>query len=143
MSDLIARTIDLGFGTTTVITNVVGSDVQYRTFQSIAAPLEKGKGDITSGSFGASRIVKVCVDGIYYAVGEDVQSYVDNHESRVLNNSFIKSKQYQAIFLASLSMMTDLPINHEVKKVIDLLAMGLPVNNMTDPPGRDSTLNRK
>ncbi|MCE2571776.1 hypothetical protein [Motilimonas eburnea] len=130
MTALTVRTIDLGFGTSTVVTQS-GKEFKYRTFPSIAAPLEKGKSDITAGAFSRSDVVKVDVDGVCYAVGEDVYSFVDGaNESRVFNSTFIKSKQYKAVFLASLSMMADLPLDENGSKVIDLLAMGLPVNNM-------------
>ncbi len=126
MKEPIVRSIDVGFGTTSVVTSVQGDgNIVIRTMPSIAVPVDIGKRDISAGSLSASRNIQVSVRGNLFEVGEDVASACDPRSTRVLNSGYITSDQYLALFHGALSMM-ELPPSD----TIDLLVGGLPVTGM-------------
>lgn len=120
----IVRAIDVGYGTSTVITDMDGASFKTRTFPSHANSLDKEQADLAGGAFSETRNVIIQHEGTQYEVGEDSLITSDPKASRVLNSGYIRSAQYMAIVKASLDMM-ELPGNE-----VDLLVCSLPVSNM-------------
>jgi len=121
MSDLIVRSMDIGFGTTKVL---VGYDQngnpQFFNFPSLAPKSARtGAGE----SFGDSRdTVVVEIEGLSYEIGPDSIDLSSDAESRILHDQYVFSDQYRALFVGGLYYMdTD---------EIDYLQLGLPFNMM-------------
>lgn len=90
MKEPIVRSIDVGFGSTSVVTSVQGDgNIVIRTMPSIAVPVDIGKRDISAGSLSACRppvtSKSQCVATSLFEVGEDVASACDPRSTRVLN----------------------------------------------------------
>jgi plasmid segregation protein ParM len=123
MSDKkVARAIEIGFGTTSVVVSERNGSPIIKTFPSIANPLDKNRlTDIDVGvSISKRKVIEVEVDGQLFEVGD--QAYLSATDtSRVLNDDNVSQPQYKALLLGALYMIHD--------DVIDVLALGLPMNH--------------
>lgn len=115
----IIRVIEIGFGTLSFTEKVVNGEPVIKTFASVVAPVSN---DDLSGGLSKRDTVKVFVGETGYEVGPDAHLLSDRTSARVLNNTFIDTDQYKALFYGALVMMNE--------PVIDLLVLALPVNNM-------------
>jgi plasmid segregation protein ParM len=96
--------------------------LEYLSFPSLA-PRSSGLDlGMTASLLGARDTVVVDVDGTKYEVGPDSADLDTNDSTRSLNNSYIHTEQYKAVFLGALHYIGE--------PVIDLLVVGLPLNNM-------------
>lgn len=122
MKKPVIRTIEVGFGTTTIVIN---DNLDLVTFKSIVHPVEKAKRDITSGAMNNGNNMTVEIGQKTFQVGQDIEKVSDPRNNRVLNSNYINSEQYEVLFLGGLAMM-------ELGKdnVIDFLIGALPVSNM-------------
>jgi plasmid segregation protein ParM len=117
-----AGSIDVGYGNTKY---VVGVDEEgkliYGSFPSIT-PLASTQN--ISGNMFMSRDTKIVdVDGTLFEVGVDSEDLISGSNidaAKVLDESYIFSAQYKALFLGALSYMGQLEY--------DVLVLGLPVN---------------
>ena len=116
----IIRAVEIGFGTLSFTKNVVDGVPSIETFSSVVAPVGSS-GDL-SGGLATRNTVKVEVEGEFFEVGPDAHMLNDRKSSRTLNNRYIGTPQYQALFKGAL-LYIDEP-------VIDLLVLALPVNTM-------------
>lgn len=113
--------VDVGFGTTAVVNKIgMSSEVQY--FNSRAVQLKAEGRNLGEGVLKERNIIKVEVDGIFYEVGPDVIDNAGATEVRSLNESYISSAKYRALFLGSLNFC-----EHDD---IDLIVGGLPISNL-------------
>jgi plasmid segregation protein ParM len=122
----VVRAIDLGWGYTKLSRKgrVVESDMDYMAFPSLA-PMHSGMGfDVPL--FDQRDTVVVRVDGTSYEVGPDAADIDTNDASRNLNDQFIHTEQYKAVFLGALHYIGE--------SEIDLLVVGLPLSNMRAAP---------
>lgn len=117
---MIIRAIEVGYGTLSFTSGVIDDKPVITTFPSVVAPVSAGN-DL-SGGFSKRDTIRVTVGNNTYEVGPDAHLLTDRISSRVLNNAFIESDQYQALLKGALYM-----INQDV---IDLLVLSLPVTNM-------------
>lgn len=95
-------------------------EISYGCFPSLA-PRHNGV-DLATSAFSQRDTVVVDVDGSKYEVGPDSATLDINDSTRSLNESYIYTEQYKAVFLGALHYMRS--------PVIDLLVVGLPLNNM-------------
>lgn len=116
----IIRAIEVGFGTLSFTESVNDGTPVIKTFASVVAPVST---DDLSGGFSKRDTVRVDIGDSAYEVGPDAHLLTDRSSSRVLNNTFVDTDQYKALFFGALYMMNE--------PVIDLLVLALPVNNMT------------
>ena len=117
----VVRAIEVGFGTNSLTTGTDGKgNPIIKTFQSFVAKTDPSKSGLNAG-LNKRDTVTVDVNGQLYEVGPDAYLASDKASSRVLNSSYIKSDQYQALLLGSLSYMN--------AEKIDLLVLALPVEN--------------
>ncbi len=118
-SEKVIRAIDLGWGYTKFS---VPTD-QGVVFESMPSLAPRHSGLDLTGSFLSKRnTVVVSVQGTKYEVGPDSLDIDSNDATRNLNESFVFSDQYKAVFLGALHYMNT--------PVIDRLVMGLPLMNM-------------
>ena len=117
---MIIRAIEVGYGTLSFTSSVVNEKPVITTFPSVVAPVSAGN-DL-SGGFSKRDTIKVSVGNNTYEVGSDAHLLTDRISSRVLNNAFIESDQYQALLKGALYMINE--------PTIDLLVLSLPVTNM-------------
>jgi plasmid segregation protein ParM len=75
---------------------------------------------------GQRNTVVVKVDGTEYEVGPDSADLDSNDSSRNLNDSYIHTEQYKAVFFGALHYIGE--------PVIDTLVVGLPLSNMQAAP---------
>lgn len=117
--------LDLGWGYTKMSRRTAdGNGIEYLAFPSLAP--RASALELTSSILGKRDTRIVTVDGISYEVGVDSGDLDSNETSRNLNNSFIFTEQYKAVFYGALSYMEE--------PVIDVLVVGLPLNNMQLAP---------
>lgn len=119
MSDNV-RAIEVGYGSLSFTEDVIDGLPIIKTFASVVSPISN---EDLSGGLSKRETVRVAVGATVYEVGPDAYLLSDRSSSRVLNNTFIETEQYQALFKAALLMMKG-------SDVIDLLVLSLPVNNM-------------
>lgn len=119
--DPIIRAIDLGWGWTKYSSqDPVSGEMEYKSFPSLA-PRHMGL-DLSSSVLGQRETVVVSVDGTDYEVGPDAGDLDSNDSTRNLNDQYIHTDQYRAVFLGALHYVGELEI--------DLLVVGLPLSNM-------------
>jgi plasmid segregation protein ParM len=119
----IVRSLDLGSGYAKYSRlSKESGDMEFDSFPSLA-PRHAGVDLSASLSFlGRRETVVVDVDGSKYEVGPDSGDLDTNDSTRNLNDSFIHTEQYKAVFLGALHYIGE--------PVIDVLVVGLPLNNM-------------
>jgi plasmid segregation protein ParM len=122
----VVRAIEIGFGTISLTSIESNGRPVIRTFSSIATPIEKTELKTSLDLYASRKVVHVDVDGITYEVGEDahLSSKSGQTHTQILNDSYVDSPQYKALFLGSLYM-----VHAGDDDVIDLLVLGLPVNH--------------
>ena len=114
--------LDIGYGNTKYLSGI-GEDGELKlgTFPSITPLASSNK---ISGNMFMSRDTHVVdVEGTLYEVGvesEDLISGANTDAAKVLDESYIFSNQYKALFLGALTYMDE--------EVFDILVVGLPVN---------------
>lgn len=115
------RALDLGLGYTKYSrANSDSGEIEYHSFASLA-PRHAGV-DLSMSLLGRRETVVVDVDGSKYEVGPDAADLDTNDSTRSLNDSYIHTEQYKAVFLGALHYIGE--------PVIDRLVVGLPLNNM-------------
>ena len=116
--------IDVGFGTTSVASNITHATAKLQSFDSravIVDPREIARYD--SVGLTKRRSILVMVDGVYYEVGPDVAALVSQTAERKLTGDYLSSSEYRALFKGALGQ-----IRHTNE--IDLLVGGLPINHL-------------
>ena len=117
------HSIEIGYGTTSVVTGSSNNSFVIRTFPSVPVPVMNQVQSLGADVLSAKKTVNVPVGDNVYEVGEDVHSSSDPRSTRVLNTEgYIDSERYKALFLGSLKMIPE--------DEIDLLVCGLPVSVM-------------
>lgn len=117
----VVRSLDLGwgwakYGRLSRSTN----ELVYESFPSLA-PRHSGM-DLSLSVIGQRNTTIVDVEGTLYEVGPDSADLDSNDSSRNLNDQYIHTEQYKAVFLGALHYIAE--------PVIDLLVVGLPLSNM-------------
>lgn len=117
----VIRAIEVGFGTNSF---TLGNDGDgkpiIKTFPSFVSQVDPSKVGLSAG-LNKRDTVTVQVNGTQYEIGPDAHLASDKTSSRVLNSAYIDSDQYKALLFGSLTYMN--------AKTIDLLVLGLPVEN--------------
>ncbi len=117
----IVRALDLGWGYTKYSKlNPETLETEYHSFPSLA-PRHTGM-DLSMSILGRRDTVVVNVDGTKYEVGPDSADLDTNDASRNLNDQYIHTEQYKAVFFGALCYIGE--------PEIDLLVVGLPLSNM-------------
>lgn len=115
------RALDLGSGYVKYsFVNKATGELEFASFPSLA-PRHAGV-DLSMSILGRRDTVVVDVDGSKYEVGPDSADLDTNDSTRNLNDTFIHTEQYKAVFFGALHYIAE--------PVIDLLVVGLPLNNM-------------
>lgn len=116
----VVRSLDLGSGFAKF--NRLNSDgkLEYMSFASIA-PRHAGR-DAALSILGRRDTVVVNVEGTPYEVGPDASDLDTSDSTRNLNDQYIYTDQYKAVFYGVLHYMNE--------SVIDLLVVGLPLNTL-------------
>lgn len=114
------RAIEVGYGTLSYTKDIVNGVPKIDTFPSIVSAIGN-EGDL-SGGLNKRNTVIVDVGNEKYEVGPDAYLLNDRTSSRTLNNRYIDTAQYRALFRGALVYMNT--------ENIDLLVLSLPVNNM-------------
>jgi plasmid segregation protein ParM len=114
--------IDIGYGNTKYLCSIDESgELGFGHFPSlapIAPPI-----DMSGGMLGRRNTKIVELDTVRYEVGPDTEmTAVGSETGRILNDSYIFSDQYKALFVGALAYM-------DVEE-FDVIVMGLPVKNM-------------
>jgi plasmid segregation protein ParM len=129
MSDKIVRALDVGYGNVKFVRrhDSMEKPVICDMFPS-RSPASSGS-SIGEGTLKKRDTVVVNVNGTSYEVGHDVaQAQGANDISSILDTKFVRSDGYMARVIGALHyMFVDLEDDH-----IDLLVVGLPVNNMKE-----------
>ncbi|MBC8737346.1 PRTRC system protein D [Paraburkholderia sp. UCT31] len=121
----VVRALDLGWGWTKYsYMDEVTEKLEFGAFPSLA-PRHAGM-DLSLSVLGRRETVVVTVEGTDYEVGPDSADLDVNDATRNLNESYIFSDQYSAVFRGALHYMGE--------DVIDLLVVGLPLSNMANAP---------
>lgn len=124
-SSPVIRALDLGWGYTKLSRKCpVEGTVEYLSFPSLA-PRHAGL-DLSMSILGRRDTVVVDVDGTKYEVGPDSGDLDTSDSTRNLNDQYIHTEQYKAVFFGALAYMGE--------STIDLLVVGLPLSNMTAAP---------
>lgn len=117
----VIRALDLGWGFTKFSrANPVDGDIEFASFPSLA-PRHTGM-DLSMSIIGKRDTKVVNVDGTLYEVGPDSADLDTTDASRNLNEQYIHTEQYKAVFYGALAYMGEAKI--------DLLVVGLPLSNM-------------
>lgn len=116
----VVRALDLGWGWTKYSASGAEGEIEFRAFPSLA-PRHTGL-DLSSSVLGRRDTVVVSVEGTSYEVGPDAGDLDSNDATRNLNDQYIHTDQYRAVFYGALHYMAE--------PVIDLLVVGLPLSNM-------------
>jgi len=117
----IVRAIDLGWGYTKYSHfDIETEKLGFSSFPSLA-PRSAGL-DLSMSIVGKRDTVVVDVDGTKYEVGPDSADLDTNDATRNLNDQYIHTEQYKAVFYGALHYIAE--------KTIDLLVVGLPLSNM-------------
>lgn len=118
--NVVLRSADIGWGYVKYSKEDADGEIGFHSFPSLA-PRASGH-DMSMGLLGRRDTVVVDVDGIEYEVGPDSSTLDSNDSTRSLNDQFIFTDQYKALFYGVLSYM-------DVEE-IDLLVLGLPVSGL-------------
>lgn len=116
----VVRAIDLGWGYTKLSRKGSTGEIEYMAFPSLAP--RASQLDMSSSFLGQRDTHVVTVDGVEYEVGVDSGNLDTSDASRSLNNSYIFTEQYKAVFLGALAYIDE--------EVIDVLVVGLPLSGM-------------
>lgn len=117
----IVRAIDLGWGYTKYSHfDIETEKLVFSSFPSLA-PRSAGL-DLSMSILGKRDTVVVDVDGTKFEVGPDSADLDTNDASRNLNDQYIHTEQYKAVFYGALHYIAE--------HTIDLLVVGLPLSNM-------------
>lgn len=117
----IVRAMDLGWGYTKLSRFCpIAEELEFISFPSLA-PRYAGL-DLSMSILGRRDTVVVDVDGTKYEVGPDSADLDTNDVTRNLNDQYIHTEQYKAVFYGALAYMRE--------PEIDLLVVGLPLSNM-------------
>lgn len=117
----IVRALDLGWGYTKLSRMCpVSEEIEFISFPSLA-PRHAGL-DLSMSLLGRRDTMVVDVDGTKYEVGPDSADLDTSDATRNLNDQYIHTEQYKAVFYGALAYMRE--------PVIDLLVVGLPLSNM-------------
>lgn len=120
-SKTIVRALDLGWGWTKLgRQNPETRTLEYLGFPSLA-PRHSGM-DLSASVLGRRNTVVVTVESTDYEVGPDSGDLDTNDATRNLNDQYIHTDQYRAVFYGALHYMGE--------KHIDLLVVGLPLSAM-------------
>lgn len=119
-SSPVVRALDLGWGYTKFSRRGAGGALEFASFPSLA-PRHAGL-DLSMSILGRRDTRVVEVEGTRYEVGPDSADLDTSDASRSLNEQFIHTEQYRAVFLGALAYIGE--------PVIDLLVVGLPLSNM-------------
>ena len=118
---MIVRALDLGWGYTKYShMNKDTNTLEYSSFPSLA-PRCVGP-DLTGSAIGRRDTVFVHVDGTKFEVGPDSADLDSNDATRNLNDQFVFTEQYKAVFYGALHYIDE--------PVIDVLVVGLPLSNI-------------
>lgn len=116
----VVRAIDLGWGYTKFSAVKEGGEVDFKAIPSLA-PRHTGL-DLTGSVLGGRDTVVVKVEGTYYEVGPDSADLDPVDATRNLNDSYVFTDQYKAVYLGALHYMGT--------PKIDLLVLGLPLSHL-------------
>lgn len=120
-SSKIVRALDLGWGYTKYShVNKETGVLEFSSFPSLA-PRSAGI-DFSGSALGRRDTVLVQVDGTRFEVGPDSADLDSNDATRNLNDQFVFTEQYKAVFYGALHYIGE--------QVIDVLVVGLPLSNM-------------
>ena len=117
---VVVRSIDLGWGYTKYSYKDIENEICYASFASLA-PKATGQ-DLSMGLFQKRDTVVVSCDGTEYEVGPDSIDLDISDATRNLNDQFIYTEQYKAVFYGTLAYINE--------DVIDLLVVGLPMSGL-------------
>lgn len=121
----VVRAIDLGWGWTKYSRrNRDSGEIEYLSFPSLAP--RSATIDMGVSVLGKRDTVIVEVEGTRYEVGPDSADLDSSDASRNLNDAYIHSDQYKAVFRGALHYIGE--------PSIDLLVVGLPLSNMHSAP---------
>ncbi len=114
--------VDVGYGNVKYVTVSEGdSSFEHGHFPAIA-PIAPSV-DMSGGMLGKRNTKVIEIETVKYEVGVDAGMTATGTDTvRVLNDTYIFSPQYKALFLGALSYMG--------KETYDVVVMGLPVKNM-------------
>lgn len=118
----VVEALDLGWGYTKFSKTNENGDVEFLSFPSLA-PKSTGQ-DFSMGILGKRDTVVVDIDGIKYEVGPDSSDLDNNDATRNLNDNYIHTDQYKAVFYGALHYMG--------QEEIDLLVVGLPISGLSN-----------
>jgi plasmid segregation protein ParM len=117
----IVRALDVGWGYTKLSRKCpISGELEFMSFPSLA-PRHAGL-DLSMSILGRRDTVVVDVDGTKYEVGPDSADLDTSDMTRNLNDQYIHTEQYKAVFFGALAYMNE--------PTIDLLVVGLPLSNM-------------
>jgi plasmid segregation protein ParM len=117
----IVRALDLGWGFTKYSRrDPVDDSIEYASFPSLA-PRHTGM-DLSLSIMGKRDTAVVLVDGTKFEVGPDSADLDTNDASRSMNDQYIHTEQYKAVYYGALHYINE--------PVIDLLVVGLPLSGM-------------
>ena len=116
----VIRALDLGSGFAKFSVANEAGEIEFQSFPSLA-PRSSGV-ELSLSALGGRDTVLVEIEGSKFEVGPDSADLDSTGSTRSLNNSFIYTEQYKAVYLGVLHYMKE--------PVIDLLVVGLPLNNM-------------
>lgn len=121
-SNKIVRAIDVGFGSTKFVALRQGAgEVHCGMFPSVA-PQASATSDLGSEVFQRRNTCVVEVNGVRFEVGKDALLALDASYNRTLDTGFAATDAYIALVRGAIYYMG---VDH-----IDLLMVGLPVNNV-------------
>lgn len=116
---MIIRPLDIGYQITKMMRKV---DNKWELFSMPSiAPIYSGI-DMSGGLLDKRDTEIVDVEGIMYEIGPDANDLQSTDTVKALDSNYISSDYYKALFYGSLAYMNE--------DKIDLLVVGLPVNNL-------------
>jgi len=121
MNKYTTQAIDLGSGNVKVTTTSFDKGIiQCKSFPAIA--VEYDKNNLLTNNGSQNNLI-ITDNGKQYLVGQDIHLHEGKHETRILSSNYIDSPEYRILSKAALFEID--------KSNIDLLTVGLPVNNYT------------
>ena len=113
----IVRAIDVGRQNTKYVLAATDERIECALFPSLAF---HSTSDPTVDLLGGKRkTVAIPVDGVYYEVGPDVELAADRFRMRLLQDNYMDTREYSALWRGALAFMK--------VDVVDVLVVGLPV----------------
>ncbi|MCO4319916.1 hypothetical protein [Aliidiomarina quisquiliarum] len=117
----IVRAVEVGFGNTAVITGVRDDgSPRVLCFPSTVAKVDRNKSDLSAG-LSSRNTKRVVVNNSEYEVGPEAHLATSSTSVSNRNAEYIYSTDYQALLQGAMSYIDE--------DVIDLMVVGLPVNN--------------